>query len=158
MSGELRAPEGPPREPRRATGKALQCWDSVRGARRCPTRGEIAAALLPELDQHRFIVRPGDRGASAHFEETGAVLKDFCGVDPQGLAVRTALPRELGPRIGGLINTAFRLGKPLADSGSFTDATGAQILYRLVVMPLSEDQNKVDRLWGAVSFKRGKAH
>jgi hypothetical protein len=151
------APTGIVQEPRRATGKAIQYWDALRGERRYPRRDEVARDALPELEPHLFLVGRDDADRSCVLDG-GAVLRDLCGADPIGHPVREALPAELCRRAGELIETAFQIGRPLADSGSFEDPAGGEVLYRAVFMPLSEDQRRVDGILGAISFKRRALH
>ena len=41
------------------------------------------------------------------------------------------------------------------DVGNFTNTRGEEILYRSIILPLSDDQENVNYLVGAFSYKQG---
>ena len=43
--------------------------------------------------------------------------------------------------------------KPIADVGQFTNANGDEVYYRSILLPLSSDQENVDYVLVAFSFK-----
>ena len=43
--------------------------------------------------------------------------------------------------------------KPIADVGEFTNASGEEILYRSVFLPVTDDGGSVTHLIGAFSYK-----
>ena len=51
--------------------------------------------------------------------------------------------------------TSAELRKPIADVGEFVNARGKAIQYRCILLPLSRDQQIVDHVLGAFSFRTG---
>jgi hypothetical protein len=43
--------------------------------------------------------------------------------------------------------------KPIADVGRFVNRNGSDVFYRSVLLPLSDDQTRVNYVLGAFSYK-----
>ncbi|MBT6426502.1 MAG: hypothetical protein HOK30_02470, partial [Rhodospirillaceae bacterium] len=48
---------------------------------------------------------------------------------------------------------AAEMRKPIADVGEFTNKQGEDVLYRSVLLPISEDGKKITHLMAAFSYK-----
>jgi hypothetical protein len=63
------------------------------------------------------------------------------------------LPREIVGRALYFQKAACDLMAPIDEAGRFTRADGAQIVYRAVLLPLSDDQRSANYLLGVFSFR-----
>jgi hypothetical protein len=143
-----------PASERRVTGIALKYWYDLRASRERPESSDVAGQPKEELAPHLFIVTPDKDGESYRFAGSCSTLKELCNGDPAGRKVGETLPRMLRDRAESLMATAFKIGKPLADCGHFTEWSGADVFYRSVYMPLADAKGRPASLLGAISFKR----
>ena len=73
-------------------------------------------------------------------------------MDPLGKKVMDVLPSATEKGLS-FCRAAAELKKPIADVGQFTNIKGEDVCYRSVLLPLSNDQQTVNYLVGAFSFK-----
>jgi len=158
----------PPRIPatgidaeRRLVGQALTLWETLRDGRPFPSRADCTAprvgALAPRprvgaLAPSTFLIRVSDSEDGDRVVDCGPVLRDALGSDPVGQPVNRILPSATERGLA-FWRVAAELKKPIADIGSFTNAAGSEVLYRSVLLPLSDDQQRIDYLLGAFSFR-----
>lgn len=139
---------------RRANSRALKYWQELAGSsRRFPSRREVARENAGDLWDHLFIVEVAANAADFRFAMAGAVLCAALGRDPTDEKIATALPGGMGARTVFLYQAAVGLKGPVDDANKWTRPDGAEILYRSIVLPLSDDGQTVNALLGAFSFR-----
>jgi hypothetical protein len=151
----------PPADPlgegaeRRACALALAWWRDLAaaGGRRAPTRTQLAEAEAPSVWPHFFVLRCAPRARANMFEGAGPVLCDTLGFDPRGWELADAWPAEAVERAVFLQQSAVDLVMPIEEAGRFR-VLGEDILYRCLVMPVSDDEMTVSHLLGAISCRR----
>ena len=139
-------------EERRLVGRALACWEESRGTRRFPNRKDLDAVIRGRLDGTTFLVAIGDSEDTDHVVESDRALIDALRLDPVGKKAVEVLPSATEKGLS-FCRAAAELKKPIADVGHFTNARGEDIYYRSVLLPLSDDQETINYLLGAFSFK-----
>ncbi len=139
-------------EERRLVGRALACWEESRGTRRFPNRKDLDTVIRGRLDGTTFLVAIGDSEDTDHVVESDHALIDALRLDPVGKKVVEVLPSATEKGLS-FCRAAAELKKPIADVGHFTNARGEDIYYRSVLLPLSDDQETINYLLGAFSFK-----
>lgn len=137
---------------RRLVGRALTCWEEVRGERPFPDRNDFDTVFRDRLDGSIFLVAIGDSEDTDHVVESDNALIEALGLDPVGRKVIDVLPSATEKGLS-FCRTAADLKKPIADVGHFTNAEGEDVYYRSVLLPLSDDQENINYLLGAFSFK-----
>ena len=82
----------------------------------------------------------------------GEHVRAALGRDPTGLSVLDTLPSstEMG---FSFCRASVDLKKPMADVGRFFNKKGQEVLYRSILLPLSDDGIRVDRVVSAFSYK-----
>lgn len=138
---------------RRACARALQWWREMAAPRRAPSYSLVAAAARSELWPHLFILRCAEDAADNAFEHAGAMLRSALGRDPTGLTLSVAWPGESLERAHFLQKSCCDLLTPIDEAGRW-NLVGEDIVYRCVLMPLSDDQRRASHLLGAFSFRR----
>lgn len=138
---------------RRANSRALKYWQELAGDRKFPTRGEITAASAGELWDHLFLVEVAPNAADFRYAMVGAVLQAAIGRDPTGEKVAEVLPGGMGARTVFLHQAAVGLKGPVDDANKWTRPDGTEILYRSILLPLSDDGQTINALLGAFSFR-----
>jgi hypothetical protein len=139
---------------RRISATAVQYWRELAAPRRYPSRSQITNGSAPALWDNLFIVKVGMDAAEHVFEYAGRVLREALGADPTGKTVGDVLPREIVGRALYFQKAACDLMAPIDEAGRFTrPSDGVEVLYRAVLLPLSEDQREANYLLGAFSFR-----
>ena len=91
--------------------------------------------------------------ADYRFVMAGAVLQAALGRDPTNVKVSEALPGGMGTRTLFLHQAAVGLKGPVDDAAKWTRADCTEILYRSILLPLSDNGETVNALLGAFSFR-----
>jgi hypothetical protein len=138
---------------RRACARALQWWRELAAPRRAPSSSQIGAAAAGELWPHLFLLRCAEDAADNRFEYAGAMLRSALGRDPTGLTLSIAWPGESIERALFLHKSCHDLLTPIDEAGRW-NLVGEDIVYRCILMPLSDDQRRPSHLLGAFSFRR----
>ncbi len=137
---------------RRLVGRALACWEEIRGERPFPDRNDFDTVFRGRLDGSTFLVAIGGSEDTDRVVESDNALIEALGLDPVGRKVIDVLPSATEKGLS-FCRAAADLKKPIADVGHFTNAEGKDIYYRSVLLPLSDDQENINYLLGAFSFK-----
>ena len=140
------------RSERRLVGYALTCWEKSRGGRPFPNRSDLEAIIGEELAANTFLIAIGEDEADDEVIQSGSVLIEALRLNPVGRKVVDVLPSATEKGLS-FCRAAAELKKPIADVGHFTNAEGEDVYYRSVLLPLSDDQENVNYLMGAISFK-----
>ena len=82
----------------------------------------------------------------------GAKVRAALGRDPTGLSVLDTLPSSTEMGLS-FCRASVDLKKPMADVGRFFNKKGQEVLYRSILLPLSENGTTVDRVVSAFSYK-----
>ena len=84
--------------------------------------------------------------------ECGPLFRDAYGRNPVDLAAKKYLPSSTDR---GLIfwRVAAEMRKAIADVGEFTNLHGEEVLYRSVILPISEDGKRITHLMVTFSYK-----
>ena len=137
---------------RRAVGRALNCWDSLRTTDRFPCRADCIQAFDEDLASGVIVIEVCENEEDDRIIECGPTFRDALGRDPVGRAAKDMLPSSTDR---GLIfwRVAAQMQKPIADVGEFTNPAGEDILYRSVFLPVSEDGRHITHLLAAFSYK-----
>lgn len=144
---------------RRISSTAVQYWRELAAPRRYPSRVQVTNGSAPTLWDNFFIVKVGLDAAEHVFEVCGRVLRDALGSDPTGKLVGDVLPPEIVGRSLYFQKAACDLMAPIDEAGRFTRPTDqVEVLYRAVLLPLSDDQREANYLLGAFSFRTISNH
>jgi hypothetical protein len=137
---------------RRAVGRALSCWERLRADGDFPTRADCLAEFDDALASGMILIEFTAEEDDDCIVECGPLFQNAYGSDPVGQAAKNVLPSATDR---GLIfwRVAAQMKKPIADVGEFTNTLGEEVLYRSVLLPISEDGKKITHLMAAFSYK-----
>ena len=141
---------------RRANERALGYWREVAAPRRYPAFADIDLDSLGDLREHLFVVEIGGSVEDYRMVAAGGVIADAFGRDPTGHRVAEVLPQKIRKQSLYRQEMTARLGTPLDETGHWVDESGAVVLYRSILLPLSDDQRHINYLLGAFSFRRAE--
>ena len=107
---------------------------------------------MPFDEASVFIIKVCESELADEVVEAGRSVIQALGRDPVGCKAVEVLPSstELGL---SFCRAVAQMKKPIADVGQFTNANGDEVYYRSILLPLSSDQENVDYVLVAFSFK-----
>ncbi|MHA1600643.1 MAG: PAS domain-containing protein, partial [Alphaproteobacteria bacterium] len=123
-------------------------WESKRGDRAIPARGDIDPLEIPELLPLILLIDVLQTG-EYQYRLMGTEIVNNFGNNVTGLTFTEALPD--GPYleyITGLVRDVVSTGRPLYSEGAFMAKGRANRQVRRLVLPLSDDGHTIDKLLG----------
>ena len=136
----------------RLGGKALKFWESVRDGRDLPSSSDLRRSGCPFGDDQMLVIEVGETENDDRVVAAGSHVTAALGHDPTGLNALEALPSSTEMGLS-FCRASVGLKKPMADVGRFFNRKGEEVLYRSILLPLSDDGVNVDRVVSAFSYK-----
>ena len=138
---------------RRVVDRMLARWDDLRQGRSFPSRADLEGAGTGELECNLFLVAVNYEEANDEVIDSGSESRDALSVDPVGRRLVETFPSSTERGLSSC-RTAARFKKPIMDVGNFINPHGEEILYRSIILPLPDDQENINYLVGAFSYKK----
>ncbi len=137
---------------RRIIGRALRRWDALRDTAPFPDRELCLNSLNDGMSASIIVIAVGNNETEDHVIHCGTDFQNALACDPIGQPLRKIMPSTIER---GLVfwRVAAEMKKLIADVGAFTNASGDEILYRSVFLPVTDDGGTVSHLIGAFSYK-----
>ncbi len=138
---------------RRACSRALQWWRELAAPRGIPSMSAVTEQSAGDLWPNLFILECAGSPGLSQFVYSGQVLRSALGHDAVGRTLAEIWPQEAFERACFLHQSASELLVPIDEAGRWS-FPGEDIVYRCLLMPLSDDQRHASHLLGAFSFRR----
>jgi len=144
--------QGHPSE-RRLVLRLLDYWRNVTDQRRWPSPGDFYPAVIPDLWQFCFLVDlTGAAGGEGRtFSYIGDFHREMYDMDLTGVPLAKADPNILLSRAASYIDDVVARAVPVTYGGQFTDRRGYDVLYRSILLPLSNDNETISAVLGAAN-------
>ena len=136
----------------RLVGKALKFWESVRTAGELPRTSVLDMEDCPFGAEDSLVMEIGVGELDDKVVAAGEKVQAALGRDPTGLSVLDTLPSSTEMGLS-FCRASVDLKKPMADVGRFFNKKGQEVLYRSILLPLSDDGIRVNRVVSAFSYK-----
>ncbi|MDJ0609356.1 MAG: PAS domain-containing protein [Kiloniellales bacterium] len=136
------------KDQRRLTWRLLSYWERLRGERDFPTLSDVKAEEIPELWPYCFILDVKNFREFPYFHYFGRSLARYSGVFLSG---HQDLSHTLLKKAVCHYREAVERGAPVLVEEELTQFDRRRLLFRSVLLPLSEDQVSVDYLLGAAN-------
>ena len=144
--------KGQSRVENRLVGKALKFWETVRRDRELPSAADLDHDGCPFGTDEIMVIQIGRTENDDRVVTAGANVTRALGRDPTGMPALDALPSSIDMGLS-FCRASVNLRKPMADVGRFFNKMGEEILYRSILLPVSDDGETVDRVVSAFSYK-----
>jgi hypothetical protein len=141
---------------RRAICRTLGYWTELKGDRPMPLVEDVNLNKhVPDLAAYVFIVRWVDGAQNSVLEWCGEKVTALCGGrDPLGIPLAKVFPYPLGDNLPYLIKNVVEYAKPISNTGTCRlSAAQKEAYYRTMLLPLTLDGARVDRVLGVVGFR-----
>ena len=136
----------------RLVGKALKFWESERTAGELPRTSVLDMEDCPFGAEDSLVMEIGVGELDDKVVAAGEKVQAALGRDPTGLSVLDTLPSSTEMGLS-FCRASVDLKKPMADVGRFFNKKGQEVLYRSILLPLSDDGLRVNRVVSAFSYK-----
>jgi hypothetical protein len=134
------------REERRLVWRVLQHWKEISDRRRFPRRDEIDPWLQEKDGANCLLIAVESPIELSHFAVVGVNLAiALCPTDTLAGVLLLQVPRVVSARRGLMIEGEATL-------------RGADIIYRALLLPLSEDGLAIDHVLGATNYRSLRAN
>lgn len=136
----------------RLVGKALKFWERARVGNELPSSSLLDDADCPFGHDESMVIEVGVSELDDRVIAAGEKVRAALGRDPTGLSVLDTLPSSTEMGLS-FCRASVDLKKPMADVGRFFNKNGEEVLYRSILLPLSDNGTTVDRVVSAFSYK-----
>jgi len=150
--------EAPPLKPglgmeRRMNIRAFDYWESLLDGRDFPAVGDLDPEVIAPFREHSLLIdftagydAPVMRYIGAHLREEASLIAED--IDPNDVPAGTLLSRLTSHYLEILANRA-----PIGFEAEFQNETGQRVLYRGILLPLSDDGTTINFIYGVLSWK-----
>ena len=126
--------------------RLLQYWRGLGSGDRIPPQSGIDPNTIPDIWPCCAILDVDGKQSDPEITYLGPELMVHAGEDLAGRRLSTAKPGTLVSNGFTYFGQVLDKRAPITYGGEFTDSRGLAILYRSVILPLSADGEKIDRL------------
>jgi len=140
----------PPQKDKRLVWQLLNYWQDCRGDRDFPALSEIDSVAISHLWPHCFVLDTRAAPNFPYFQYLGPELAKYSGVLLSG---QTDWNQTLLDKAVGQFNDSIQKRLPVLVEDEMTLFDGAKLLFRSVILPLSDDQDQINYLLGGANGK-----
>lgn len=135
---------------RRLSLQILSYWNEVRGNRAFPALDDISGEHIPDLWPWCFILDTQKDHPTPHFHYLGSNIAKYSGIFLSGKDDwRLTLLDKAAEHLKETLNAR----EPLLLESDLVRFDGKRIAFRSIMLPLSEDQERVTHVLGAANGK-----
>jgi len=143
---------GPLLDERRVVSRILLHWTEIAGDRRIPRRGDVDRLLLHDDWPHCLMVEIDDVLDRSRFVVIGDDLRPSPTESLEGRPIAECPTDTLLSMAISYVDRVIAMRMPVTRGGTATHL-GVPILYRAVLLPLSEDGQRIDHVFGAANCR-----
>ncbi|MEO5338259.1 MAG: hypothetical protein H7841_15405 [Magnetospirillum sp. WYHS-4] len=137
---------------RRGMCRVLKRWIARLRGESFPAFRELDVTAAPAVADHVFVLDATDDEGRWTVESCGIDVAAICRHQPVGRSVAEVFPMPLAEALPHLSKNVMAYKKPISDSGSAYGPRG-ELLYRCILMPLSNDGQGIDRVLGSLTWR-----
>jgi len=135
-------------------GTALAYWIEKRGNRLMPSRRDIDPTEIPRKTLRNLqIIDVVDDGARYRYRLIGTATVEAYGEDFTGRYTDEMFPPDLRNFIHGIFGNVSAWKAPLYLKNRYVTAKGFKLASKRIYMPLSDDNSRVNHIFGALTFE-----
>jgi hypothetical protein len=137
---------------RRLVMRVLELWENLRGARRFPSVSDVESADIGADWASCFVIAVGARPelSSFHYVGGGLLVPDWD--EATGRAVADCPDHTVLRHASSYMTKVIHMRVPISIGGDF-DVDESRIVYRSIILPLSDDGTLVNFLFGAANCR-----
>ncbi len=138
---------------RRVSVRAYNYWASLLGNRNFPSVHDLQAEAIESFRDHSILLDFSQGPQNAVLRYIGKGLRDECGlgvsdIKPDDVPGKSLLSRLTDHYLEIIANRA-----PIGFEAEFNNAKGHPLMYRGILLPLSDDDDNINFIYGVLSWK-----
>ena len=138
---------------RRLVLRLLGYWRGLRDGESIPSESEIDPEAIAEIWPHCAVLDVAGKESDPEITFVGTALTECAGAEMTGKKLSLAPAETLLSKGLSYYGQVLAKRVPITFGGEFTDTRGVKILYRSVILPLSEDGTNINRLLAAANCR-----
>ncbi len=139
---------------RRLNMRLMAFWWDRRADRHFPTLEDFDPDALSDVWTHCFTLRPAESPEKTAFKFIGETIAKASGVEDTNITVAQVPENSLLQHATRNLDDVLAQKVPVIHSGEFETGEGRTLMYRSILLPLSQDQKTVDHLVGGARCKQ----
>lgn len=141
-----------PRE-RRLNMRLMAFWWDRRASRRFPSVEDFDPEELSDVWTHCFTLAPQEPCDQSAFQYIGDTIAAASGLTESEITVDRVSKNSLLDHATRNVGDVLAQQVPVIRSGEFVNEDGETVMYRSILLPLSQDQKTVDCVVGGARCK-----
>ncbi len=138
---------------RRMVLQMLAHWRELRGDRTFPSFEDVDPQAIPEIWANVFVLDLAGNLDDPLFRLAGDSFAASTGSPLRNIRISEAPKNSLAEQSVSYYREVIERGVPISRGGEFTKADGTRVLYRGVILPMSDDGATISGLLGAANCR-----
>ncbi len=138
---------------RRMVLQMLAHWRELRGDRAFPSFEDVDPRAIPEIWANVFVLDLEGFPDDPLFRLAGDSFAANTGSPLRNIRISQVPENTLGERSVSYYREVIARGVPISRGGEFNKSDGTKVLYRGVILPLSDDGVTINGLLGAANCR-----
>lgn len=138
---------------RRLVVRLMHYWRSLGDIDGFPRRSDIDPEAIADMWPHCALLDVSGKETDPEFVYVGSALTARAGAELTGRLLSSAAPDSLVSKGFSYFGQVLDRKVPISFGGEFADGRGVKILYRSIILPLSQDGSDITGLLAAVNCR-----
>jgi hypothetical protein len=138
---------------RRLVLRLLGYWRSICGDRSFPSFAEVDPAAIPDMWPHCFVLEVVGQESDPVFRHVGVDLASHSDVLLAGRRLSDVPSNTLAAHAVSYAQAVIAKRVPVSRGGEFNRDGNIRVLYRSIILPMSDDGETVSGLFGAANCR-----
>jgi hypothetical protein len=138
---------------RRLVLRLLSYWRSLCGTSDFPSFVDVDPDEIPDMWPHCFVIEIFEDDSEPVFRALGDELAASVDYSLNGLGITQAAESTLPAVAIAFLPEVLQKGVPVSRGDEFFKADGTQVLYRSILLPMSDDGDNISGILGAVNCR-----
>lgn len=138
---------------RRLVLRLLSYWRDLCGDRTYPSFANVDPAAIPDMWTWAFVIEVVGHEHDPVLRHVGDSLAGYAPISPVGLKLSALPPETLLRHAVSYVQAVIAKGVPISRGGEFTRQGNIRVLYRSILLPMSDDGTTISGLLGAANCR-----
>jgi hypothetical protein len=138
---------------RRLVLRLLSYWRDLTGDRAYPSFADVDPTSIPDMWQWAFVIEVVGHEADPVFRHVGDALAAFAEEPLIGVKLSAVPQDNLVSHAVSYVQAVIAKGVPISRGGEFIRQGNIRVLYRSILLPMSDDGTTISGVLGAANCR-----
>ena len=138
---------------RRLVLRLLSHWRTLCDDRDYPSFFEVDPSAIPQMWDNCFVLEVFEDGAEPRYRAMGETLSAYVDTSLIDLPISMAPDKSLPGVAVSFLDEVLRKGVPISRGDEYFKDDGTKVLYRSILLPISDDGVTISGILGAVNCR-----